>query len=272
MPMKLYLHTDIEGVAGYVFYAQLDLSQAANREHTRRMNALLTGEVVAACEAALQAGATEIYVNDAHGPAHSIDFERLPAKCRILHGRPGYFDAWLSQLDASFDAMLCLGQHAMAATPGSVCPHSLWHVNDNLKLSETTMAAALAGTRGVPTVLVTGDDKICTEAGEKIPGIHTLAVKKGIAAQNACSLAPIEARRKIREAVRAALAQVHQIEPYTVQGPYRLNLSDRDPAHRLFEKDVEGHDLWETVHRALNSTAYGHFGEDPLDDRSFRWP
>ncbi|MFA9478837.1 M55 family metallopeptidase [Phycisphaerales bacterium AB-hyl4] len=143
------MHTDVEGVAGWVFYGQRDMDRSANREHTHRMNALFTGEVVAACEAALDAGASEIYINDAHGPCHSVDFERLPAGCRIIHGRPGYFDAWLSQLDETFDAMICVGQHAMAGTPASVCPHSMWHVNDGLKLSETTMAAALAGTKGV---------------------------------------------------------------------------------------------------------------------------
>ena len=270
--MKIYLHTDIEGVAGWVFYAQRDLDRGANREHTRRMNALLTGEVVAACEAALDAGAREVYVNDAHGPCHSVDFERLPPGCRILHGRPGHFDAWLAQLDEAFDAMICLGQHAMAGTPHSVCPHSLWHVNGNLQLSETTMAAALAGTRGVPTILVTGDDKICAEAKEKIPGVHVVAVKKGIGAQNACSLAPAEARQRIAEAVAAAMKDIAQATPFTIPGPYRLNISDRNPNERVLERDVEGTDLWDAFHRAVNSTPYGHFGEDPLDDHGFRWP
>ncbi|MFA9478838.1 M55 family metallopeptidase [Phycisphaerales bacterium AB-hyl4] len=121
-------------------------------------------------------------------------------------------------------------------------------------------------------MLVTGDDKICAEVREKIPGIHTAAVKTGIAAQNACSLAPVEARQRIGEAVAAALGEIQKIKPYTIPGPYRLNISNRDPAQRLFDQDVEGADLWETFHQAVNSTSYGHYQEDPIDDGSFRWP
>ncbi len=269
--MKIYVHTDIEGCAGYVFYAQMDMSKAEVRAFNARMNALLTNEVVAACEAALESGASEVYVNDAHGPCYNIDFERLPAGCRIINGRAGHFDAWLSMLDESFDAMICIGQHAMAGTPHSVCPHSLWHVNDDLKLSETTMAAAMAGCKGVPTIMVSGDDKICAEVREKIPGVHAAVVKRAIAAQNACSLAPVEACELIRETVRAAIADRGNIPPYVVPGPLRLNISNRNPAERLIPQDVEGDEIWETAHRALNQT-YAHFGEDPIDDRSFRWP
>ena len=30
--------------------------------------------------------------------------------------------------DESFDAAIGIGMHAMAGTPGAVCPHSYWHV------------------------------------------------------------------------------------------------------------------------------------------------
>ncbi len=273
--MKVYVHTDIEGVAGWVFFSQPERADPFLLAHQQRMNRLLTAEVAAACQAALDAGAQEVWVNDAHGPAYNIQFEDLPDACQIMHGRGGYFDAWLSQLDDSFDAMVCIGQHAMAGTPHSVCPHSLWHLTANgesLKLSETTMAAALAATRGVPTVFVSGDDKICAEVTGAIPGIHAAVVKWGIAGQNARSLMPRAAQRLIYDGVTQALKDRRNIQPYTLAGPFAVNISNRDPAERILPEDVSGDELWETVHRALNTTSYGHFGQDPLEDGSYRWP
>lgn len=270
--MKVYIHTDIEGVAGWVFYANAASNSLENHAHLHRMNRLLTGEVEAAARAALDSGAEEVWINDSHGPAYSILFEELPAGCQVLHGRPGYFDAWLAGFDASVDALLCVGMHAMAGTPHAVCPHSVWHVNGGAyQLSEASMAAALAGYHDVPCVCVTGDDKVCAEIQDKIPGCEAAVVKWGIAAQNARTLVPAVARELIYQAVRRGLARREQIPPFVIPGPYRLNVSDRDPAVRLMPEDAVGEDFWEVAHRAMNS--YGnHFGEDPLDDRSFRWP
>ena len=56
--MKVYIHTDIEGVAGRVFFAS-DSSSIANLQHIQRMNQLLTDEVKAACQAAIDSGADD---------------------------------------------------------------------------------------------------------------------------------------------------------------------------------------------------------------------
>jgi D-amino peptidase len=269
--MKVYIHTDIEGVAGWVFYASTSTSEA-NRAHTQRMNALLTAEVAAAARAALDAGADGVWINDMHGHCYSIIFEDLPRGCQIIQGRAGFFDAWLPCFDDSVDALVCIGQHAMAGAPHAVCPHSLWHVNDRWQLSETTMAAALAACHGVPCVAVSGDDKLCAEVTDKIPAIASAAVKWGIAAQNARSMVPADAQDAIYKAVTDGLGRRSEIPPFDLPGPYRLNISDRDPTVRILPTDICGDDLWETVHRALNSTDYCHFGDDPIDDRSFRWP
>ena len=274
--MRVYIHTDIEGIAGWAFYANADLGSIANYHHTQRMNQLLTNEVVTACRAAFDAGADEVWVNDAHSYCYSVLFEQLPKRCQIIHGRPGHFDAWLGHFKtAPIDALVCVGQHAMAGTPYSVCPHSLWHLvadGKPMKLSETTMAAALAGSRGVPCVCVTGDDKICAEVAEKIPGVEPVIVKWAISAQNARSLTPADACDRIYEGVLAGLGRREQIAPFALPSPYSINISDRDPTQRILPHDVQGDDFWETVHRALNSTTYAHFGADPIDDRSFRWP
>jgi D-amino peptidase len=272
--MKVYINTDIEGVAGWVFYASHSDS-LFNYHHLQRMNLLLTNEVNAAVKACFESGADEVYVNDNHGCAYSIIFEELDPRCKIIHGRSGHFPAWLPLLDESFDAAIGIGMHAMAGTPGAVCPHSYWHVTlgkgEKIALSECTMFAALAAEKGVPLVAISGDDKIAEEINEKIPGCETAIVKQGLAAQNACSLIPARACELIAEKVKAGLARREQIKPFKLQGPFKLNVSNRDPQKKELDKDTEGEDFWNLMHDTCR--VFGNkWGDQSIDDGKWRFP
>ena len=272
--MKVYINTDIEGVAGWVFYATMNDS-LFNYHHVQRMNMLLTNEVNAAVKACFESGADEVYVNDNHGYAYSIIFEKLDPRCRIIHGRNGYFPSWLPMLDETFDAAIGIGMHAMAGTPEAVCPHSCWHLTlcsgKKMALSECTMFAALAGERGVPLVAVSGDDKIAAEVNSKIPGCETAIVKESFGAQNACSLVPSMACKLIAEKVKAGLQKRKRIRPFKLQGPYKLNVSDRDPKVKALEKDTKGDNLWNLMHDTCR--IFGNkWGDQSIDDHSWRFP
>ncbi len=272
--MKVYINTDIEGVAGWVFYACSDQGMA-NLRHLERMNALLTGEVNAAVSACLAAGADEIYVCDSHGPAYNILFEDLDPACRIIHGRGGHGPNWLPLLDESFDAAIAIGMHAMAGTPGAVCPHSMWHLtdgeNNEIKLSECSMFAALCGTLGVPLVAISGDDKIAAEIKDKIPGCETAIVKQSFGAQNACCMVPARAHEEIYNKVLNGLNNRKNIKPLAYPAPYKLNVSDRDPAILELEKASEGNDFWQLMHDVCR--CFGNkWGDQSIDDRSWRYP
>lgn len=272
--MKVYINTDIEGVAGWVFYGSYSGS-LFNYHHLQRMNQLLTNEVNAAVRACFDFGADEVYVNDNHGCAYSILFEQLDQRCKIIHGRGGHFPAWLPLLDESFDAAIGIGMHAMAGTPEAVNPHSCWHVtlgNDkDVKLSECTMFAALAGEKGVPLVMISGDDKIAEEVTSKVPNCKIAVVKQGFAAQNACSLIPKRACALIYEKVIAGLENRKNVRPFKLEGPYKLNVSDRDPAIKELEKDMEGENLWQLMHDTCR--VFGNkWGDQSIDDGSWRFP
>ncbi|MFA7373054.1 MAG: M55 family metallopeptidase [bacterium] len=272
--MKIYIHTDIEGIAGWVFYASWSNS-LANAKHLERMNHLLTDEVHAAVKACLMMEAEEIYINDSHGSGYNILLEELDPACKIIHGRGGHGPSWLPLLDESFDAAIGIGMHAMAGTPSAVCPHSCWHVTlgdgREIKLSECTMFAALAGTKGVPVVAVSGDDKIAAEVKEKIPGCETAVVKEGFSSQLACSLVPSAACDLIYEKVKAGLARCAAIEPYRLEGPFKLNISDRDPGKRELAEDMSGDDLWQLMHDVCRCFG-NNWGDQSIDDRSWRYP
>jgi D-amino peptidase len=60
--MKVYVSADLEGVAGIVAWEQC----IAGGDDYQLGRDLLTGEVFAAVQAAVAAGATEVLVNDSH--------------------------------------------------------------------------------------------------------------------------------------------------------------------------------------------------------------
>ena len=227
--MKVYVQTDIEGIAGFCFRENRANTGVEGVQHRYRMYKLLTDEVNAAVRAAFDEGAEEVIVNDNHGSGYNILFEELDERCRIVHGRNGSCGIWLPLLDASFDCMVQIGMHAMGATKNAIIPHSRWEVNDGaFFLSEGTMAAAIAGDMGVPSVMMAGDDKICAEFREKIPGIEQVQTKQALSCYQACSLIPKRSCQLIYEAARRGIARRGEIKPFVVQGPVRLRLWDNN--------------------------------------------
>ena len=247
--MKIYIQTDIEGIAGFCFFENRKNPSYENILHRHRMYKLLTGEVNSAVKAAFDSGADEVYVNDNHGTGYNIVFEELDPRCRIIHGRSGSGGDWLPKLDSSMDALVLVGMHAMGGTPRSITPHSRWVVNDDaMYLSECTMACALAGELGVPAVMVSGDDKICAEAREKVPGIVAVEVKEALSAYQACSLIPQRAQQLIYDGVRKGISLRHSIAPFVIPGPVRLNLLDSDghvPPLKPMGENVEAQTMTE---------------------------
>ncbi len=272
---KVYLQTDIEGMAGFTHYYSTSHSQW-NFHHVRRMEHLLTQEVNAAVRACKEAGAEVVYVNDSHGPGYSILFEELDPICRIIHGRGGYGPSWLPKLDESIDAAIAIGMHARAGVPDAVCNHSLWHITDGAgrkyEWSETLMFAHLCAHHNVPLVAVSGDQHICGEIGLALPGCRTAEVKESLSLQNCCTLQPRAAQELIYQEALKGLLNRKDVEIPRLKGPFRLNVSDRNPAERAFPTDLSGESLWDLMHEACNLN-YAHFGEKlAIDDRKWRYP
>jgi D-aminopeptidase len=115
----------------------------------------------------------------------------------------------------------------MGGTACSITPHSWWVVNNgDINLSEGSMAAAIAGDLNVPTVMVSGDDKVTAELAEKIPGIAVAEVKQALSPYQACSLVPQAACELIYEKVKTALGNIPAVKPYRIPGPVSLVLRD----------------------------------------------
>jgi D-amino peptidase len=248
--MKLYIHTDLEGAAGIVHFEDREDQTTEGYFKRLRMEKLLTGEVNAAVEGALEMGVREILVNDSHGSGYNILFEELNPAAQIIHGPLTRQPFWTPCLDATVDFVFCIAQHAMAGTRGLLV-HSLWYVND-LYFGEAGMCMAIAGSYGVPTLLVTGDATATSQVKALVPQIETVAVKEALSPYNAKSWTPRRACEMIKAAAKRAIARRREIPPFAIKPPYKIGFPPRpgEPPKKIWE----GQDFVKLVREILCNT------------------
>jgi len=232
--MKVWIMTDLEGVAGVFNFEDYTNPKGRWYDLARK---LLTQEVNAAIEGALEFGAEEILVVDGHGYG-GINVEELNPEAKLLAGKPLVLP-WC--LDRGFNAAFIIGQHAMAGTEKANLSHTESHtsiqnvwINDK-KAGEIAIVASVAGHFGVPLVLVTGDKAACLEAKSLIPQVETVEVKEGITHGSAISLSPAKARSLIKVAAKNALLKLNKIEPYRVNPPVELKVEFTEEAKSMAE-------------------------------------
>ena len=193
------------------------------REHDRARK-LMTAEINAAIEGALEAGAQKIVVNDSHGTMRNILPEELHEKAELITGSPKPL-SMMQGIDDSFNAAFFIGYHAMPSSFPAVMGHTYYgrvvynvRVNGHL-MGETGINAALAGYFNVPVVLVTGDQAVTKEARQLLGRVETVTVKEAIGRYAAKCLSPVEARKRIREAAKNALNNLSDMKPFKLDSP-----------------------------------------------------
>ena len=222
--MRVYVLTDAEGVAGVDQWDSHDQSTPAQVRAKREMVELLVGEVNAAVEGALAAGADEVFVNDGHGYGRNIPPEALHHRAHLVRGsvrpRP------LVGLDGETHAFLFVGQHAMEGAPRGMLAHTWSHRRarrcflDDREIGEIGIAVHIAASFGVPTVFLSGDRAAVDEARTLVPEMETISVKEGIDLECGVHMQPTAARDAIRTGVERALGRRDQIPVRPVRGPH----------------------------------------------------
>ena len=173
----------------------------------------MTDEVVAACEGAKAAGATDILVKDAHASARNLILSKLPDYVSIVRGWSGHPDLMMFGLDDSFDAALYTGYHDRAGADSNPLAHTLTGriqriVLNGAEASEFTLNALCAARYGVPSAFLSGDRGTCAAAAALVPGIVTVATSEGFGPASR-SMSPARSVVAIREGVEAALTTGH---------------------------------------------------------------
>jgi D-amino peptidase len=206
--MKIYLSADIEGVAGSVHRDECDHEKPDHRQFSE----LMTQEVLAACEGALEAGATEIWVKDAHYSGRNILLNDFPEEVKIIRGWSGHYLLMMQELDQSFDAVAMIGYHSRAGQDTNPLAHTfssgtVASLNINGRYASEFLANFYAASMfRVPVVFVAGDQGLSLEIQEFNSKIHTFSTKEGVG-DSVISLSPRLVQRKIKEGVKQALSQ-----------------------------------------------------------------
>jgi D-amino peptidase len=254
--VKVFISVDMEGVAGISDWEQCIVG---GDDYTLGRD-LVLGEVNAAIDGALEAGADAILVNDSHSFMRNLPPGDLNGHASYLSGRfkPLYM---MEGLDPSYDAIVFLGYHAAMPTPGVLShtynPRAIVDVSLNGMLTgEAGINALVAQHHGVPVALITGDQYVGPEAAPFCPGIDVVEVKRSVSRYAAEHLHPDLARQRIREGVAASLSDLHASPP-AMHIPASLEVT-------LLSPDMAEQATWLRGVERLSSTTVSFTDDDPL--------
>lgn len=221
--MRIFIDTDMEGISGIAIREQVVPTDSRYEEARRFM----TWDINACVEGCFRAGASKVTVWDSHYTGYNILWELGDPRADY---QVGANDLGRLHDIGEYDAIILLGFHAMAGTRCAVLEHTmsssgwqnLWL--NGAKAGEIAIDAGIAGDAGVPTIMVSGDDKACAEARQWIPGVLTAQVKTGLASGGARLLSKDAAHRLITDTAEAACRKHREIKPLVHAKPVTMRL------------------------------------------------
>ncbi|MGO4572376.1 M55 family metallopeptidase [Microvirga sp. 2TAF3] len=228
--MKIYISADIEGVAGVVSPQQ---GTMGNGEYERARR-LMTQEVNAAIDGAFAGGASEVLVNDSHGDMRNLFPDELDPRAELILGKPKPLNMF-EGLTREHAGAICLGYHARARSSGILAHTTNGFAFGRIRLNrqelgEAGLYGAYAGSLGVPVILLSGDDQLKAETQALFPDARYAVVKHAVGHRAARNSAPEKARALIRTQAEDAVRNAKSVQPFRIQGPYRLEIELNTPA------------------------------------------
>ncbi len=223
---KIYISSDMEGLAGVVTGEQLGPSGF----EYQRFREFLTAEVNAAIEGAFEAGATEILVSDSHGNGQNILIEKLPKNVQVIRSWPRPLEM-MEGIDDTFDGVIFLGYHSSTDNLEGVRAHTFSSTRftsvkiNGQVMTEGSWNAAIAGHFGVPVIMVSGDDAAVNEVQALVEKIEGAVVKENISFHSAKNLHPEAATDLIRSKSNKAVKNIKSYKPYKIMTPITVEIS-----------------------------------------------
>jgi D-amino peptidase len=238
--MKLYILADLEGATGVTGGWKETNPDGREFAHAK---AMLTGDINACARGAFDAGVREIVCFDGHGMALSVDPVALDSRVSLIQGHCYGAAGLVPGLDKSFDAMVILGMHAMEGTADGIMNSTWWSPArfwlNGKEVGETGLFASMAAQLGVPTIMVSGDEAVSREATDFLPGVYTVAVKKGLCRYGGQIVEPTKAWSMIEETTKMAVKGYRSVAiqrpatPVEVKLEYQGNTQVVDGLARL---------------------------------------
>lgn len=239
--MKIYIMVDLEGITGVVSSERQARPGSDGYEEARR---LLMSDLNAAIEGVLEGGATEIVVYDMHYYGLNVILNELHPRAKIIMGNPHVVPPELG-LNATYQGMMMVGYHAMAETKGALLPHTYALDMKSLYLNgvlmgEIGLEAAIAGTFGVPLIMVSADSKGIEEAEKLLKRVEKAVVKYAISREGAVCLSPSTTREIIRKRAEIAVEKIDGFTAYKVSSPYDIKLEFYEASSAKKAAEIEG--------------------------------
>ncbi len=254
--MRIFLCADMEGATGVCHRDHL----IAGGQDYERARGWLTGDVNAAVQGAVDAGATDVVVADGHATMRNVVLDDLHEAARYLTGPAQTRNRPLGQLAAleadAYDAAMLIGFHSRAGTPGGLLSHTwVGMLVHEIRLNgqpagEALLNAALLGHFGIPVVFATGADDFCREVTADLgSALEVVEVKRTLGPSAVVTLSPRRAQALIREGARRALEH-ERPAPLVVERPVLLELE---------------------FHRREMRERAQELGGETIDDRTLRY-
>jgi len=160
--MKIYISTDMEGVAGVVSWNEME--PPTGREWTAMQDTELNWLIQEIQNSPLNNQIEEIVICDSHARGENLRYGVINDK-RIswIRGYPRPF-YMMEGLDSSFNLVMFIGYHARIGSWHGVMDHSysssaIYNIRLNgTEVGEVEINTYFAGWHGVPVGLVSGDD------------------------------------------------------------------------------------------------------------------
>jgi D-amino peptidase len=249
---RVLLMFDMEGVTGATKVGEYDFGNPAYP----LVQQSLVDDVSAAVRGLVNAGVSEIVMQDAHasGNTQGPDFplNKLPKGVRF-DIRDAPYDPYIDGVEPGYDAIALVGYHARGGSDSGFVPHTyfgvpLWKL-DGLMMSEDSMIAFSGARYNIPMILTTGDDVHQVQTAEWT-NAESVVVKKAIS--------PAEAEPRSRDVVSAEIEAAAE-RAYKNRAQIKI---------RRFGPRLESEWIFPLAELTAMATAYP--GVQIVDDRTLR--
>lgn len=259
--LTVFICADIEGVSGFVDWAQED-------EEPERARLAMTEDVNAAIEGVLAEREAEVVVNDSHGGKRNVVIEELHSEAKLVRGGPRPL-GMISGVDEDADVGFQIGAHTRPGFGGV-----LEHTFSSSSMADVTLNGEPVGEVelnalgmdyfGTPTALVTGDDRLREELGDVLPDSEYVVTKEARGMKAATCHHPETVRERITEAAAAVVRD--PVDGY----PLELDTEGTiEAAVRYHQADTaEKAALWPGIERD-DSRTVSYASDDALEVYSF---
>ena len=223
---KFMIRCDMEGVSGIVSYEQAEPGRSSYDEGRR----MFMEDLLALIQGLQEGGADEVHIFDEHYYGRNMILPELPEGVFTYQGKPLITPDWAGGLDDSFAGMILLGFHSKRGTTDALLNHTyepdLADLRINgLSVGEIGIEAAMAGSVGVPMVMITGDSEGIREAKELVPGVAGVSVKESLGEFSAICYPTVTTSRWIRETAKAVAEQTAYPAPLDLDGDVTLEIT-----------------------------------------------